>query len=368
MMHTNKSFDTIESQSRNDLWDVLKGIGIITVVVGHSGCPVPMLRFIAAFHMPLFFMISGILLNELYFFNKKKFIKKRIISLYIPFIKWSVIFILLHNVFFHFGILNSTYGYAGEVDYWYSIQDITYSLFVAAISMNTFEHLLGAFWFIKALFVGSILFILLGAKSYSNLKCIFIWVPVLIWAFCIANIIAIEHSALLNFFEIRFVGHKELFGMFFISLGFMMRHYISYLQGRAICIACFIFWSTISQIEPISMVPTIKNVLLLPVSAVCGFVVCLNIGHTLIKKNNRFVNFIRNMGRFSFYILTLHFICFKIVSFFKIWLFDLDMAMLAEFPVISVHNDYFWILYSIIGTLLSFELGKRIDRIPFFRR
>ncbi len=368
MMCTNESFDAIKSQSRNDLWDVLKGIGIFAVVVGHSGCPEPMQRFISAFHMPLFFMISGILLNELYFFDKRKFVKKRIISLYIPFIKWSVIFILLHNVFFYFGILNSTYGYAGDVDRWYSIQDIIYSLFVAAFSMNTFEHLLGAFWFIKALFVGSILFVFLGTKSYLNLNIFFVCIPILIWAFCIVNIVAIEHFPLLNSFEIRFVGHKELFGMFFISLGFMMKYYIHYLQKWTICAVCFIFLLTISLVESISMAPIIKNVLLLPVSAACGFIVCFNIGHLLVKRNNRLVNLLRNMGHFSFYILTFHFICFKIVSFFKIWLYDLDVAMVAEFPIVYLHNDYFWILYSLVGTLLSFELGKRIDRIPFFRR
>ena len=80
------------------------------------------------------------------------------------------------------------------------------------------------------------------------------------------------------------------------------------------------------------------------------------------------MNLIRNTGLYSFYILMLHFTCFKIVSFFKIWLYDLDTAKVAEFPVISLHNEYFWIIYSLVGVLISFELGKRINRIPFFRR
>lgn len=36
-----------------------KAIGIMAVVVGHSGCPQIIHNFIYCFHMPLFFMITG---------------------------------------------------------------------------------------------------------------------------------------------------------------------------------------------------------------------------------------------------------------------------------------------------------------------
>ena len=42
------------------LWiDVAKGITIILVVLGHSSLPSTISRFIWAFHMPLFFLVSG---------------------------------------------------------------------------------------------------------------------------------------------------------------------------------------------------------------------------------------------------------------------------------------------------------------------
>ena len=328
-MCTSESFDTTSLQPRNDLWDVLKGIGIMAVVIGHSGCPVPLQRFISAFHMPLFFMISGILLNDLYFKNKIIFVKRKIVTLYIPFIKWSMIFILLHNLFFYFGILNSSYGYAGQPSRWYSFYDIIYCSVVALVSMNTFELLLGAFWFLKALFVGSIIFVFFGTKRTNA------WIPIITWALCIINIFAINHFYLLNFFETRFIGHKELFALFFISLGFAMRNYIHYLHGRALCITSFILLLVTSQIGNLSMAPMIKNVLLLPISAVCGFIFCFNISHLVIKKNNWLMNLIRNTGLYSFYILMLHFTCFKIVSFFKIWLYDLDTAKVAELVCIT---------------------------------
>ena len=45
--------------------DIAKGITIILMVIGHTSIPDPFSRFIYAFHMPLFFLVSG-------FLSKKK--------------------------------------------------------------------------------------------------------------------------------------------------------------------------------------------------------------------------------------------------------------------------------------------------------
>lgn len=44
--------------------DVVKGIGIILVIVGHSGCSQTILKYIQSFHMPLFFVVAGYLFTE----------------------------------------------------------------------------------------------------------------------------------------------------------------------------------------------------------------------------------------------------------------------------------------------------------------
>lgn len=40
--------------------DVLKGTGMLLVIIGHAGCIWPLYPAIYAFHMPLFFIVSGI--------------------------------------------------------------------------------------------------------------------------------------------------------------------------------------------------------------------------------------------------------------------------------------------------------------------
>ena len=95
---------------RNTVISICKGLAIILMVIGHAEAPDMLTRIIYTFHMPLFFITAG------YFFSASsaeepwRFCARRFKGLYIPFLKWSVFFLLLHNVLFYFGILNETYG------------------------------------------------------------------------------------------------------------------------------------------------------------------------------------------------------------------------------------------------------------------
>lgn len=57
--------------------DFAKGIGMLLVMFGHTNYQQPLLTIIYSFHMPLFFVISGILYNDSkyqtfgYFFVRK---------------------------------------------------------------------------------------------------------------------------------------------------------------------------------------------------------------------------------------------------------------------------------------------------------
>lgn len=51
----------MDSIKRIDWIDVAKGIGIILMVMGHTSMPDAINRWIYSFHMPLFFLLSGLL-------------------------------------------------------------------------------------------------------------------------------------------------------------------------------------------------------------------------------------------------------------------------------------------------------------------
>lgn len=119
---------------RDNTLSVLKWIGILLVVLGHvglentEGWSKGVHDFIYMFHMPLFFIASGYFFTASNIDFKFDFFKRKINSLYIPFVKWSLIFLLLHNAFFILGILNENYGWKGNGTRYYDIRTILVSI------------------------------------------------------------------------------------------------------------------------------------------------------------------------------------------------------------------------------------------------
>ena len=84
--------------NRIDYLDIAKGIGIILVYIGH--CSIDhngaLFRAIYSFHMPLFFMISGLLYGYKRNIGIHKTILGKIISLLMPYFMFSIIYGLFY--------------------------------------------------------------------------------------------------------------------------------------------------------------------------------------------------------------------------------------------------------------------------------
>lgn len=48
------------SSNRNVIYDVIKAIGIIAIVLGHSHPNCDVVRFVYGFHLAIFFFVSGL--------------------------------------------------------------------------------------------------------------------------------------------------------------------------------------------------------------------------------------------------------------------------------------------------------------------
>jgi len=97
------------NKKRNETLDTAKGILIILMVLGHSGCPGYIADVIYLFHMPCFFLISGMCLSDKYADNKLLFIRRKIKTLYFPFVKWSFLFLIFHNFLFSLNLYANPY-------------------------------------------------------------------------------------------------------------------------------------------------------------------------------------------------------------------------------------------------------------------
>lgn len=123
-----------------DYIDTAKGIGILSVLIGHI-FPRQNVDFIYLFHMPLFFFISGYLLSPQPTTN---FITKKTKGLIIPYIYFALIIITLNTVIS--AILGSL-----------TIVDVAKSLIKSVYGGALLKGDLGAYWFITVLFISIII-------------------------------------------------------------------------------------------------------------------------------------------------------------------------------------------------------------------
>lgn len=127
-------------QKRDNTLDIAKAICICLMVVGHSGCPEYLHRFIYMFHMPCFFFISGWLLKDKYIIDLKKGIFSKIKGSYYPFVKWSLFFLVFHNLMAALHIYKDSY----------TLQEYLVKV-IRIFTMTGSEQLLGGYWFLISL-------------------------------------------------------------------------------------------------------------------------------------------------------------------------------------------------------------------------
>lgn len=202
--------------------DMVKGIAIFLVVLGHSGTiSISINKWLSTFHLPAFFIISGILMNltqkaEIPF---SIFLKNKIKQILVPYLCFSfvTIFFLLINIF-------------ANVLEW---KDLT-QLICQTLSLQGYS----AMWFLTTLFFAEIYVIILlkGLKRIFNknintsiILCIITTVfAIIIYNFYHNYIFKVVPVIITN--EIR-IFVKAFVGSAFISYGYLIWNILSYIDN-----------------------------------------------------------------------------------------------------------------------------------------
>lgn len=325
------------------------------MVIGHSIGPSFLCRFIYTFHMPLFFFCSGyffIAPNTLSLFSH--FALKKINGLYYPFVKWSAIFLLLHNLFYnmHFYPIDDYFGY-------YDIHALGVHFRSIITTMTGQDKLLDPFWFLKELllaswFIGIITYFLnrVASKYTDWMLCIFlilltfftklhkIGLPI-IWDLSIMFLSS-------TFFVLGYIYHKvenktyyNLFGViisFILLLGFVL------------------IWDA-----PLDMLFYNEySVLLYIPMALVGIYLVFSLSY--IMELYRIKRCFYYIGKNTLIILSLHLLAFKIASYVVIYFYGIPKSSLSE-TFIADCNIFCWFLYIIFGIgipLLFHEFYRHI--------
>jgi len=343
---------------RNNVISITKGIAIILMVIGHAEAPELLTNFIYTFHMPLFFITAGYFFNLKYLSDPWTFCEKRFKGLYLPFVKWSILFLLLHNVFFHLGILNEQYGnWTGGVTHSYSFKNFVDRLIMIFTSMNGYdEFMAGAFWFFRGLLVASILFLILFKLIDSKLHLSPPRIAILICAGALA-FTALRIGFGLKLRYIPNGGMREIWGLFFFGIGFIYRQYeLRIKENPALFLSyfCLLCVAAYMHLSGMNNRGKMIDILTLPLTGTIGFLAVHYVAGIINRRENLIRDTIIFIGENTLYVFVFHIISFKIISLVKIWWYDLDFAQIGCHMVIhhNNHNDLFWVAYSIIGVAL----------------
>lgn len=354
MSVTHSSVSPSSPKGRNHVISICKGIAIILMVLGHTDAPFGILGFVYPFHMPLFFIAAGYFFSLKYLDDPWSFIRKRIKGLYFPFLKWSILFLLLHNLWFDLGLLNESYGnWSGGVTHPYSFSVAMQRLVMMVTGMAGYdEFMAGAFWFFRGLFVASIVFLLLYKLIMSHTRAGANWSVVLICVLMILfTALHIEYG-----FKVTTIPNgawRETWGVFFFGLGVLYRTYekkivehwgITLFYIIILCISATLHFSGMNNSG------RWRDLWSLPLTGSIGFLMIHYFAVHIERRKTKLRSLLIFIGDNTLYIFVFHIISFKVVSWLKILYYDMDPLQIGCHMVIhDHHDDYFFILYTFAG-------------------
>ena len=177
--------------------DIAKGIGIILVVWAHVDGPGS--RYINLFHMPMFFLISGLLFNEKS--SCESFIIRKFKSLYIPFLSWNILI-----YFIEFLLRTNLESKEFQLDAYLSV---VFQI-EAGVNKSTF---LGATWFLASLFWVSVIYKCLYSLLKKYIAHVAVYMAIISFIFAI---IAFRIT-------IPYFISRTVICSFFYSCGFLLK-------------------------------------------------------------------------------------------------------------------------------------------------
>ncbi len=303
---------------RYEIVDLLKAIGIISVIIGHSTIilPITHLRineFVYLYQIMLFFFTAGFLYDEKYNEDTTSYIGKRFYGIFSRYFLYNTFFVALHNPLSVASLITAEA---------YSFDESVIS-FASGCTLNTREAMLGAFWFLPVLFFSCILFAvvfrfshMLSRTVHNSYKASILLMIIAMLLFAIIGIYANKRNIFLPYhIQTAFLAVPVIF------VGYITKKKFSLIE-RFLClpgciISCVLLYLIVYfNITKLALSRNIigEASLFYPVTFLgMYFCMCLaKLFQTLpSNKIRKFINFI---GQNSFHFMALHFLMFKLLD------------------------------------------------------
>lgn len=352
--------------------DIIKALGILCVVWGH--CEVPFRSFIYLFHMAIFFIASGYCYKSSAsdsISSVGRFIWRKIKTLWFPYVLWTAIFVLLHNVLIKVNIYTNdptifqyvTKDYASVKDFM-SVKEMAVSIIKACL-FHTSTELGGAFWFIAALFELSIGYCIVDfiiRKIFKTDKAVIIG----------QGIVSVLFLGIGYFCSLKGISLFQLDRVFssyiLFYLGCIMKKTGICAKERKpvvnviILVASFAILVICDQLGKISLGNnSYVNPLFLLVASLAGWEFLYMLAW-LIKMCKPVTNVAVYIGQRTMPILIFHFLGFKLVNFIGTLVYSLPTCVTAAFPI-AFSGILWWILYTIFGMGIPLGLNALYELV-----
>lgn len=266
---------------RIDWIDIAKGVGILLVILGHSvqfGGRIH--NFIFSFHMPLFFILSGLVYR---YSNNKEFINKKVRTLILPYISFYIIGIVISLI----------------IPSWrngLSVKAIVKDIYLA----NPNAANVSSIWFLICLFITGIIF---NYIQKFNIKTQY----VIISTCLVAGIVyprIMNHLSFLPECRLPFNIDVMFVAIFFFAIGVWVKNYIINIKLFLISCALFIVAFLLNGRVNLHGL-TFNNPILYIVESFCGTIVVIYLCYIFSQKIRADIlkNIIKWIGKHSLIIL-----------------------------------------------------------------
>ena len=338
------------AKQRDPVLDSMRGIGIVLMVLGHSGFPGT--DFIYLFHMALFFMLSG------WFFSLRggpvHFIKRKAVTLWLPFVLANTAFTVLNNLFLKLNILTSDERIlqvpGNAVTTPVTVKDVI-GRTVHWCVFDGGTQLGGAMWFIQALFQVSILYALVefilqrllhGADTLlpqGLFSGVLLWVG---WRCGLAgwNVWGLGIAA-------------SCYWMFYLGtvLRRTARSEVRPLYRAAAGAAAFVLLLVLRRLGSVGLAGNgYTNPAFLLLASMAGWVLVRSAA-CLTASLPRVSAVLGYLGRATMPIVILHFLSFKLVTWLGLLATGGEPYLLAAFPIYFT-GGVWWLAYTAAGLAL----------------
>lgn len=334
----------------NNKFNILKALGIITVVGGHSGTQFFNWFPVYSFHMPLFIFISG------YFFRNDSIcnvFKSKFKNLVVPFLSWNLFYGILVALFLKYGLIK--FG-----------QNLSFRSLLWEPFTGSWPFVFnGPAWFIGTLFFVQLLYLFIS--KYTKGKLLFSGGILLVLHF--AALAMAFHGWNSWFYRLGVGVERVLYCGIFYHLGYIYRNHIekydSFKFNKLILTIIFngvilgIISSKITNNIHQMYFPTQK--ILLPLIAACsGIYFYVQLAELLRDriKENELLSYI---GQNTFAIMMHHQLFFWLFNSFLLILKSNNILTLNTFKYdqylkniyfrITVYNPVSDLLYLLVGVL-----------------